>query len=325
MSNNQTSGFSFLKYAPIFSGISAVLVFVFLIYLSLRSLPYGIDFLGGTEIQVHFQKEVALESFRSAVQKSFAGEVSLQQFGSAQDYLLRFQESSSRDNQDVKAQAASSAVVERVKKLLQEDPSLAQAGGEIVRMDSVGPQVGSELKRAGALSVFYSLLIILIYIAMRFDYKYAPGAVICLVHDVVITLGLFVLMGKTIQLPVIAAFLTLIGYSLNDTIVVFDRIREMVEKNTKLSFKQAVDVALNQMWQRTVVTSGTTLAVALALALLTHGDISDIAWIMTIGIVVGTYSSIYIASPLTAWLDQYLAGKDIRILPKPKFSEGHVS
>jgi preprotein translocase subunit SecF len=178
------------------------------------------------------------------------------------------------------------------------------ANPDIRRVDSVGPQVGAELKRNGFLSVFYCLLVILIYIAFRFDVKYAPGAVICLFHDAVITLGLFVLVGKEVNVPILAAIMTLIGFSLNDTIVVFDRIRETESGFRDKDYGFIINKAINDMLGRTLITSGTTFVSALCLYLFAGGTVSDIAFAICVGILFGTYSSIYVAAPLIMVMDK---------------------
>jgi preprotein translocase subunit SecF len=179
---------------------------------------------------------------------------------------------------------------------------------EIRRVDSVGPQVGQELKRNGLLAVFYSLLVILIYVALRFDYKYSPGAVICLAHDAIITLAIFVAVGKEVNVPILAAILTLIGYSLNDTIVVFDRIRETEDEYKDRGVKFIINRSINDMFQRTIITSGTTFCSAFCLWWFAGGTVSDIAFALCIGIFFGTYSSIYVAAPLILFMDKFKLG-----------------
>jgi len=181
---------------------------------------------------------------------------------------------------------------------------MGQFQPEIRRADSVGPQVGADLKRSGVLAVFYCLLVILIYVGLRFDYKYAPGAVLCLAHDAIITLAIFVAVGKEVNIPILAAILTLIGFSLNDTIVVFDRIRETDHEAHERGMVYVVNKAINDMWGRTLITSGTTFCSAMCLYLLAGGTVSDIAFAMWIGILFGTYSSIYVAAPFMLLIDK---------------------
>lgn len=308
----------FIGKAGLFGSISALVFILSLAYLLVKGLPYGIDFLGGSEIQIQFSEPVGIDQVRAATGNLQVSNLSVQEFGSDKDFLVRFQlpeaATASESNQ------AQNLAVETLKNTLMSQ-ELAGLNPEILRVDSVGPQVGAELKKSGFLSVFYSLLIVLIYIGMRFDYKFSPGAVLCLFHDAVITLALYSLTGREMNVPVIAAILTLIGFSLNDTIVVFDRIRETDQSYSKANFAQVINKSINDMWQRTLVTSGTTLSVSLALFFLTTGTISDIAFIMSVGIVIGTYSSIYVAAPFTLWFDKLMGDKPLNIIPQPKFSD----
>ncbi len=285
--------FDFVKNIGLFGGISLVLVIVSLIYLAIRGINYGIDFRGGTEIQVKFANPVSIDSLRSSSEKLGIGDIGIQSFGDTNEFVIRFQGkigTTDKETNDILNQS-----IAKVKTMIEVEYGAQKP--DIRRVDSVGPQVGAELKKNGFLSVFYCLLVILIYISLRFDYKYAPGAVICLFHDAVITLGIFVLVGKEVNVPILAAILTLIGYSLNDTIVVFDRIRETEEtyKNKTISF--LINKAINDMLSRTIITSGTVFTSALCLYVFAGGTVSDIAFALCIGIFFGTYSSIYVAAP----------------------------
>ncbi|MBN8536629.1 MAG: protein translocase subunit SecF [Deltaproteobacteria bacterium] len=285
--------FDFVKNIGLFGGISLVLVIVSLIYLAIRGINYGIDFRGGTEIQVKFVNPVSIDSLRNSSEKLGIGDIGIQSFGDTNEFVIRFQGkigATDKETNDILNQS-----IAKVKTMIEVEFGAQKP--DIRRVDSVGPQVGAELKKNGFLSVFYCLLVILIYISLRFDYKYAPGAVICLFHDAVITLGIFVLVGKEVNVPILAAILTLIGFSLNDTIVVFDRIRETEEayKNKPISF--LINKAINDMLSRTIITSGTVFISALSLYAFAGGTVGDIAFALCIGIFFGTYSSIYVAAP----------------------------
>lgn len=292
--------FDFVGNSVLFGSISAILVFLSLIYLSIRGVNWGIDFLGGTEVQVKFEKTVTIDELRSLVDKEGLINPGLQGFGDEREYIIRFQLPTKGTEKEINL--ASKMSVEHLKNSL--TTTFANQKPEFRRVDSVGPQVGAELKKNGFLSVFYCLLVILIYVGLRFDYKYAPGAVICLFHDAVITLAIFVMVGKEVNIPILAAILTLIGYSLNDTIVVFDRIRETEHHYTSQGIKFIVNRAINDMIQRTLITSGTVLTSAIALWLLADGTVSDIAFALVIGIIFGTYSSIYVAAPFVMLFDR---------------------
>lgn len=297
--------FDFVKNIGLFGGISLALVVASLIYLAVRGINYGIDFRGGTEIQVMFSEKVAIDSLRGSAEKLKIGEIGIQSFGDTNEFIIRFQGktgATDKETNDILNQD-----IAKVKSMIETD--FAAQKPDIRRVDTVGPQVGAELKKNGFLSVFYCLLVILIYVSLRFDYKYSPGAVICLFHDAVITLGIFVLVGKEVNVPILAAILTLIGYSLNDTIVVFDRIRETEDhyKNKPMSF--VINKAINDMLSRTFITSGTVFVSSLCLFLFAGGTVGDIAFALCVGIFFGTYSSIYVAAPFIMVVEKlkYLA------------------
>lgn len=291
---NDFGRFDFVGKVGIFGGVSALLVVISLIYLAVRGITYGIDFAGGTEIQVKFNGNVTIEQLRPLVEKQGLKHVELQSFGGANEFVIRFQTEHGKTDKETN-DLQNSAVV-KVKEAITTE--LASGQPEIRRVDSVGPQVGAELKRNGFLAVFYCLLVILIYVALRFDYKYAPGAVICLAHDAVITLGIFVLVGKEVNVPILAAILTLIGYSLNDTIVVYDRIRETEGHYREKGIGFIINKSINDMLGRTLITSGTVFTSAVCLFFFAGGTVSDIAFAICVGIIFGTYSSIYVAAPI---------------------------
>lgn len=290
----------FVKSSVLFGSMSAFMVILCLVYLGVRGVSWGIDFLGGTEVQVKFESPVTIEALRSVVEKEGLINPGLQGFGDDREYIIRFQLPTKGTEKEINL--AIKASVEHLKNSI--NTTFASQKPEFRRVDSVGPQVGAELKRNGFLSVFYCLLVILIYVGLRFDYKYAPGAVVCLFHDAVITLAIFVMVGKEVNIPILAAILTLIGYSLNDTIVVFDRIRETESLYSVEGIKFIVNKAINDMLQRTLITSGTVLTSATALWLLADGTVADIAFALVIGIVFGTYSSIYVAAPFVMLFDR---------------------
>lgn len=292
--NSESGRFDFVGKIGLFGGISLVLVLISLIFISAKGISYGIDFKGGTEIQVKFAQPVTIEQVRNSVANLDLGEVGVQSIGEGNEFIIRFQGHKAATDKETNDLLNKSIV--KVKDHITKD--FAAQGADIRRVDTVGPQVGAELKRNGFLAVFYCLLVILIYVALRFDYKYAPGAVVCLAHDVIITLAIFILVGKEVNVPILAAMLTLIGYSLNDTIVVFDRIRETEHMYTDRGFGFIINKAVNDMFVRTLITSGTVFISSLCLYLFAGGVVSDIAFAICIGVLFGTYSSIYVAAPL---------------------------
>lgn len=291
--------FDFVGKVNIFGGISLALVVICLVYLMVRGISYGIDFAGGTEIQIKFKDNVTIDQVRTLIDAQKLPDAGVQSFGDSSEYIIRFQ--TKHGATDKETNDIQNKTVANIKE------AMTQKFGEGIeyrRVDSVGPQVGAELKRNGFLSIFYCLLVILIYVALRFDFKYAPGAVICLAHDAIITLGIFVAVGKEVNVPILAAIMTLIGYSLNDTIVVFDRIRETESAYKDKGVGFVINKAINDMIGRTIITSGTTFVSALALYFFAGGTVSDIAFAICIGILFGTYSSIYVAAPLIIIMDK---------------------
>jgi preprotein translocase subunit SecF len=290
---NNTPRFDFVKLMGPFGGLSLVAVIASVIYLAGGGINYGIDFSGGTEVQVKFAQEVTIDQVRASAGKLNLTSFDVQKFEGDHEYVVRFQAPKGADEKEVNdlQNKQSAALSEALKN------DFAAQGAEIRRVDSVGPAVGDELRRNGFLSVFYSLLVILIYVALRFDYKYSPGAVICLFHDAVVTLAVFNLMGKEVNLPILAAILTLIGYSLNDTIVVFDRIRETESEHRREGFRFVINKAVNDMLGRTIITALTTFMSTMTLWYFADGTVKDIAFALSVGIVAGTYSSIYVAAP----------------------------
>lgn len=292
--------FDFVGKAWFFGGISLLLVVVSLAYLAIHGITYGIDFKGGTEIQVKFGQGVTIDHVRKSVEDLKLGDVGVQSFGEGNEYIIRFQ--GKQGATDKETNEILNNDIAKIRETI--TTNFASNSPDIRRIDTVGPQVGAELKRNGLLAVFYCLLVILIYVALRFDYKFAPGAVLCLFHDAVITLAVFVAVGKEVNVSILAAIMTLIGFSLNDTIVVFDRIRETEGHYRDRGFKFVINRSINEMMVRTLITSGTTFTSALCLYLFADGTVQDIAFSICIGIFFGTYSSIYVAAPLVLLMEK---------------------
>lgn len=262
--------------------MSAVLTMLAVVAIVFKGLVLGLDFSGGTQIELHFPKAVETEVVRARL--SAAGFVSpvAAHFGSESDLLIRL-----REGGDDLATRVIAAIG-------------PDAGGtpELRRMEFVGPQVGAELRDQGGIAVLVALLGILIYVAVRFQYKFALGAALAVTHDVIITVGFFALFGYEVDLTVLAAVLTVIGYSINDTIVVFDRVRENFRLMRKGSPEEVMNLSLTQTLERTLLTSGATLFVVLALFFVGGEVLHNFAIALMVGIGFGTYSSIYVASVL---------------------------
>lgn len=297
---NEYGKYDFLGKSKAFITVSTLVVVISIVIMFMNGFFYGIDFSGGTEIQVKFDQKVEASRIRSFMGEMGYGKASVQNFGDANEFLIRMGTVKGKDEKETNN--ILNTMIKKVRTGL--ETSFKTEGALIRRVDSVGPQIGSELKRNGILAAFYAFLMILIYVGLRFDYKYAPGAVICLVHDTLITLGIFSLFQKEVNVQTMAAILTIIGYSLNDTIVTFDRMRENVTLFKGTDFRTIVNRSLNDVFSRTMLTSITTLIAVLVMYFLAGGVIQDFAFTLAIGVIVGTYSSIYIASPLVIVFDR---------------------
>ena len=281
LSLNHTVNFMRLRVATMI--LSTVLILGSLVSLGMNSLNWGLDFTGGTLIEVGYEESADLEKIRSELAGADFADAVVQNFGSSQDVLIRI---APRDG--VKASAIGDQVL-----------AALRANGETVdmrRIEFVGPQVGDELTEQGGLAMLVALLCILVYVAMRFEWRFALGSVAALVHDVILTLGLFSVLQIEFDLTVLAAVLAVIGYSLNDTIVVCDRIRENFRKIRKGEPTEIVNISLSQTLNRTIITSLTTVLVLVALFYKGGALIHGFATALLFGVAVGTYSSIYIAS-----------------------------
>ncbi|MCK5826142.1 MAG: protein translocase subunit SecF [Desulfuromusa sp.] len=254
---------------------------------------YGIDFVGGTLVQVQFTQSTDASAIKKALQEIELGSVVVQRFGDNQnEFLIRVEQSTTElQGLSVQIQNALGQTYEK-------------GDVDIRRVEMVGPQVGKDLRSKGLKAIFYAMLGLLAYISWRFEFRFAVGAIVALIHDVIITLGVFSLFNKEIDLPIIAAFLAIIGYSLNDTIIVYDRIRENTGKYNKEGFPYIVNRSINETLSRTLLTSGTTLMVVLALFILGGGVIHNFAFAMLVGVLIGTYSSIFVASPVLIFWQQ---------------------
>lgn len=246
---------------------------------------YGIDFAGGTLVQVKFDQAPDVGEIRSALAEEGMGSSVIQSLGEDK-VSIRLKS----------AEGQADTISDDVFAVLGQRFGQDRVTLELVEM--VGPQVGADMRRKGMLSILYAMVGILVYITLRFQLRFALGALAALIHDIVITVGVFSIFNKEFTLPIIAALLTIIGYSLNDTIVVYDRIRENVRRMPKEQLSIVVNNSINQTLSRTILTSGTTLLVVLCLFLLGGEVIHDFSFALIVGIIVGTYSSIYIASPI---------------------------
>lgn len=267
--------------------LSAVLVLGSLVSLTINGLQFGLDFTGGTLVELGYDRPADLQKIRDDLDKAGFEKSVVQDYGTARDVLVRMPGDDPQLGDRVVESLASSYEGEI----------------DLRRVEFVGPQVGEELREQGGLGLLMALAMVMIYIAVRFQYKFAIGAVVALAHDVIITLGVFSVMGIGFDLTVLAAILSVIGYSLNDTIVVSDRIRENFRKIRKSDEIEIINVSLTQTFGRTIVTSLTTLLVLIALFYFGGEMIHAFAFALIIGVVVGTYSSIYVAANILLFMD----------------------
>ncbi len=273
------------RFAYLISGALILLWLVTAVFLGGPNM--GIDFKGGTEIIFKFHDPVTMGQLRDAMDNSGLGNTEIRHFGSSDEYLIYVEQ---------QKEASVAEIEEQVKTTISE--ALPNVHFTVRKSDNVGPKVGQELRRATIMAVLVSLLLILIYVGWRFEFIFAVGAIAALFHDILITLGIFSLMNFELSLKEIAAFLTIVGYSLNDTIVVYDRIRENLKVMRSDDLSHIINASINQVLSRTVITSLTTFIVVLILFIFGGEVIKGFAFTMLVGIVVGTYSSIFVASSL---------------------------
>ena len=293
---HKKTSYPFMHTRKVWYVVSAVMILVSIASLAVRGLNFGIDFTGGVVLELSFPQAADLEKVRAGLEKAGYGDAAVQSFGTSRDVLVRLLP---EEGQDVNVLGRNVLAAVQAG-----DP-----GVELRRTEVVGPQVGQELAEKGALAVLFTFLLILAYVALRFQWKLGVGAIVAALHDPIVILGFFSLSGLTFDLPALAAILAVIGYSLNDTVVVFDRLRERFLSVRKGTPEQIIDMAVNETLSRTIMTSGTTMITVLALLFFGGEILRGFATALTIGIVVGTYSSIYIASATA--LDLKLTARDL--------------
>ena len=285
----------FLKKRKIAGIASSTVIIIGLVAMIIHGGPdYSIDFMGGTEIHVHFKTPAPISDIRSTLSDIGFGKAEIKHFGSLNDVLIRVEQ------QQTGAEISSTILNTLNDKFADYTPTM-------LSVESVGPKIGKELRSSAIWAVLISLVLILVYIWVRFEFVFGVGAIVALFHDVLITLGLFTLFRLEISLSVVAAFLTIVGYSLNDTIVVFDRIRENLRNRRRESFFSILNLSINQSLSRTIITSLTTLVVVFVLYINGGEVLRTFSFALLVGIIVGTYSSIFIATPVVAeWENRQL-------------------
>jgi len=277
---------NFMRIKKLTLFVSTILFLLSLSLIFIKGLNLGIDFTGGSLIEVRFKENIDLNNLRTKMNKLNLGEIQLQTIGNENDIIFKVQDNKNKQIETVQ--------------IIKE--SLSDQSVEYRRTEFVGPKVGSELINAGITAVIFSLIGILIYIWIRFQWNFALGAIIALIHDVILTLGFFSVLQLEFNLATVAAVLTIAGYSINDTVVIYDRVRDSMRKYKQITFDEVINISLNSTLSRTLMTSLTTLLALIAL--LTFGGIVISSFIIALiwGVLIGTYSSIYVASPILTYL-----------------------
>ena len=297
---------NFMRFRRPATLLSVVLVACAVISLLVRGLNFGLDFTGGTLVELSYDRPVNMEQVRGTLERMGYSDATAQEYGSQRDVLIRLPGMAAGNDAGVKMAR-----------------ELVVAGGDVVvrRVEFVGPQVGEKLRDQGGLGMLLALALVMLYVAMRFQYKFSFGAVVALAHDSVLVLGLFSLLHLPFDLSVLAALLAVIGYSLNDTIIVYDRVRENFRKVRRGTPIDVINISLSQTLGRTLATSGTTIMVLLALFFLGGDMIHGFATALLAGVVVGTYSSIYIASNMLVYTN--VTREDL-VTPPPAENEEEI-
>jgi len=281
-----------LNFSSLFkkTGILSMILFVASLFLIFyKGLNYGIDFKGGTLIEIRIEdKNINISDIRSSFSKLQLGDVNIKEFGKKRDFLIKVEQ---KDNKN--------ELIKLIKDNLNKD---LQTEINFRRVENVGPKVSKELLESGLIAIALSLSAMLFYIWVRFEWQFSVGSIIALVHDVIITVGIFSLLSFEINLSIIAAVLTIVGYSMNDTVVIYDRIRENLSKYTKMNISEIANLSINETLSRTVITSVTTLLALLSIFILGGEILRGFSFAMILGVIVGTYSSIFVASPLLKYL-----------------------
>ena len=281
--NNKINFSKIFKVANIFSLLAVLVSILFLFF---KGLNYGVDFKGGTLLEIRIEnKNIQIQDIRSSLNLPELGDVNVKQFGKEGDFLIKFEKNANEnekfttDLKNIISKKIGSAVNFR-------------------RVESVGPKVSSELLKQGLTAIVLSLAAMLFYIWIRFEWQFSLGAIIALIHDVIITLGIFSILSFEVNLSIVAAVLTIVGYSMNDTVVIFDRIRENLLKYSKISTNEISDISINETLSRTVITSLTTLFALVSIFILGGEILRGFSFAMILGVLIGTYSSIFVASPV---------------------------
>ncbi len=292
------TSYDFIRWWKWAVGLTAAFLLIGLGSLLIKPPNYSIEFTGGTLMQVEFTSPADAGRIRSTLENAGVHGAEIQQFGSNREYTVRAQ-----DAAHVQTQASGAeTIANRIEAVLKEQFGADQL--RIVRTEAVGPRVGSELRRGAIIAILVSFVITLIYLSIRFEWRFGAAAVIATSHDIIGTIAFLALMNLEISLTVVAGLLTVLGYSLNDTVIIFDRVRENLRKGRKESFYETLNRSINETLPRSILTHSTALASTLALLIFAGEVIRPFAWVMSFGIFTGTFSSIYIAAPVLLWIER---------------------
>ena len=285
------SEINFNKHFKLFNITSLILIILSVIILLFKGLNYGVDFKGGTLIELRVQdSSINISDIRRSFTKMNLGDVNIKKFGNETDFLIKFEK---KDEKNIN-------FINNIKKKLVLDIGNSFS---FRRVEKVGPKVSSELLKSGVIAILFSLSAMMIYIWLRFEWQFSLGAILALIHDVIVTLGIFSILSLEINLSIVAAVLTIVGYSMNDTVVIFDRIRENLKKHTSKKINEITNLSINQTLSRTIITSVTTLLALVSIFIFGGEILKGFSFAMILGVLFGTYSSIYIANPVLLYLN----------------------
>jgi len=281
--NNKINFSRFFKVANIFSVLAVLISILFLLF---KGLNYGVDFKGGTLLEIRIDnKNIQIQDIRSSLNIPELGDVNVKQFGKKGDFLIKFEKNANENEK----------FITELKNIIS---SKIGSAVNFRRVESVGPKVSSELLKQGLTAIALALSAMLFYIWIRFEWQFSLGSIIALMHDVIITLGIFSILSFEVNLSIVAAVLTIVGYSMNDTVVIFDRIRENLLKYSKIKTNEIADISVNETLSRTIITSLTTLLALFSIFILGGEILKGFSFAMILGVIIGTYSSIFVASPV---------------------------
>ena len=284
------SNISFNKFYRKFNILSLILIVISLVFLIFKGLNYGVDFKGGTLIELRTtDKTNNISLIRDSFNQMNLGDVSVKKFGNETDFIVKFEKQSSNDPEFIKN--------------IQNKLSSSIGNVDFRRVENVGPKVSSELLKSGIIAISLSLAAMLLYIWIRFEWQFSLGAILAIFHDVIITLGIFSIFSLEINLSIVAAVLTIVGYSMNDTVVIFDRVRENLRKYSDIKIFDLTNISINETLSRTIITSATTLLALFSIYLFGGEILKGFSLAMILGVIFGTYSSIYIANPILVALN----------------------